>query len=702
MKKPDSDGIINTMKSRVFFILFIFLLFSSCKNSSHKSRIQLKESFFYLQADESSTVEEMQARTSDFKKLEHWGKHNLSNIVGIKGSYIWLKCEFTIPQELKNTNLALLIPYLHFSERVYVNGNYVGNTGRFPKEKGGELTVRYTPHFYLLPENILNQDGKNTVLIKVWSHGFGEISGDVFIGEEEDTEDEYRKQEFGHTGAYMMFAGAPCSIMLLFLMLYLCNKRKNKIDLTVASMAFFSMIFFSGFFAPVIPWYTSVGIPYIFFMKVALGVGVCFMMYYLSSFMILYIYNDYRKIEKIVKFVLTVICSIGILVAPNYYILMKMTPYIVAILTLEWASAFYYVFKAFKNPDRKTHARELIFSLSPLFITIIADLIIKYGFLNSNVVYLTIYGFCISFTMLMYFVTKKYSEINEHNIYLKDNLQREIEIQTVDITFANERLEQEIGRAEKDLEMASIVQKKFLPPLENKYFGWELAINYEPLSKVSGDLFDYYNDEDKLIGMSLFDASGHGVAASLVTMLSKNIIFRAFRDSCVNGGNVSSALMRINNQIISAKGSVDNYLTGELLRFGKIDENGKCEVELASAGHPYPVFYSTKENDIEEILTDPSEIQMGAIGIPDIEVSYPTIRFEMVKDDVLVVFTDGLLESANENHEQFGRNRINQIIKENYHLSANEIKLKLINSLNGFIGEELRDDDITFIVLKRI
>jgi len=256
--------------------------------------------------------------------------------------------------------------------------------------------------------------------------------------------------------------------------------------------------------------------------------------------------------------------------------------------------------------------------------------------------------------------------------------------------------------SEADLEMASIVQQKFFPLPDRKFRGWDIAVCYQPVSRVSGDMFDFYSTDGKLNGVSLFDVSGHGISASLITMLSKSIIYRAFQESLLKNLPVSHALKRINFHVNNEKGDIENYLTGLMFRFGDFDKNDSCPVKMSNAGHPRPIIYRRKEDKVSEISQTKDQKYYGAIGISGIEVSFPDIEYKMKSGDVLICFTDGLTETENFRREQFGSRRVAQVLWKNKEKSAEEILTALNKELNNFHPDSLMEDDLTIMVLKRI
>lgn len=686
------------------FFVFFSLIFTSCSNSDLTSdSIDLSKSLYYFVEEKCSSVTEIQNQNNNFKKLEHWGRHNLAEVAGVHGNYVWLKTEFEVPSLLKNSDLGVFVSYIHFAEETYINGIRIGQSGIMPDGYNNEVSSMYESHFYTIHNEYLKFDEPNTLLIKVYAKGNAEISGKALIGNNTKLKKLSVITTFLRSRIYLLLVAGPFASFVLFFSLFLSRrKKKNGLHYLFAIQNLFTVFLLSYFFSSDVPWYVSFGIPHIWYTKITLCFSIYFVTHFVTLFQIYFITGKVPRIIAFIKYILLFITMIVTITAKDLPSLMAITPYMIIITLIQFGIAIFYSVHGFFVKSQRNNAIVLNIAFSPLIFCIILDLIIRLKFDNMNLPFLTIFGHQLTNLIFIVNLTTQMNHTFEKNEYLNENLAREVQIQTVDITFANERLEQELNRSKLDLEMASVVQKKFLPLDYIKNDDWELSVSYEPLSKVSGDLYDYYLFDNILSGFALFDASGHGVAASLVTMLSKNIIFKSFRKAVQENQPVSEALIDINNTVINAKGSVENYLTGLLFKIGNVKKDGSVDIQMASAGHPYPVFYSTESNDIEEILLDASQVQCGAIGIKGIAVSFPDINLVMHRGDVLVAFSDGLLEAVNDMHVQFGRKNVERIVKENHDLSAGEIKLKLLNGLNGFLGETIREDDVSIIVLKKL
>jgi serine phosphatase RsbU (regulator of sigma subunit) len=285
--------------------------------------------------------------------------------------------------------------------------------------------------------------------------------------------------------------------------------------------------------------------------------------------------------------------------------------------------------------------------------------------------------------------------------YLNQGLEEEIKSQTKRLLNAKESLEHDREMSLKDMRMAAIVQNKFFHAPEISLKNWDFAVRYEPLSLVSGDLFNFYHDGENLNGVSLFDASGHGVAASLVTMLAENIIQQTYNEALGSEESVAAILKRINYRFIEAKGEIENYLTGILLSMSE-NYDGSCTVTMANAGHPYPLFYNAKEAVVEEMLPTADMPYTGPVGLSGLNVDYSEMSFTMNKGDILFLYTDGITEMQNRDKMDFGVEQIMNILEKNKSESAEEIAKKLMKGLDNFIKDTPRTDDVSVIILKRI
>lgn len=683
-------------------LILLSLFATSCSNREKGPRLYLDDDFYWALGTKETTVE--QAQYLPYKKLEKLGYKNLRHIpeVGNDGKYVWLRVQFTIPDELKNDDLSMLIPYLHFAEELYLNGEYIDDYG-IMGEGPDDPTIQeagFMAHLFDFPEKFLNQDGINTVLIKVLALGNGSITSGVFIGFRDDAWATSDIMTFWRSRIYIFLEGFMLCVFIFFLMIFIAYK-KDRIYFYLSFMSLISMFFFSGFFGGDLPWVGfHGGFSYLFFYKFTKGICFFALEYTFSLFIFDFLKMKHNLAERIIRCSGLFIAVFAIIAAPNYYALIRFSHIIIWLSLIDITIALAMVFKNLFKGVRRENARMLLVAISPFLICLVSDFIIKTFFNNITLPYFSMFGWEVSIIICFLYFSTSYNRVAQRLEYLNKNLKDEVEVQTQRLVEVNKKLEHERDIANKDMRMAALVQQKFFHAPQIKFKNWDFTVCYEPLSDVSGDLFNFYYNNDLLEGISLFDASGHGVAASLITMLAENVISKVYVESQKKKNTLSQSLSNINQSFIEAKGDVENFLTGILL---KLDEqpDGNCTVNISSAGHPYPLLFKKAYKQVTDVQPPEGLESYGPIGIKDLDTHYTDFSFEMEKGDILVLFTDGITETMDYKRNEFGRTGIAEILIEHNRKNSETIMHNLIASLDAHSGNEMRTDDITVIILKR-
>lgn len=688
---------------KVSLLLLLPWIFCSC-GPSQPPKFVLGDSFYYWESSAEATLGDAIKNAAQFKKLEDKSSINLRHVLGKGVHYVWVRAEFELPPYLKNQPLGLVVPHLKFAEQLWCNGNFISQYGNFPPH---EQSTMFKAHFFSFPVNILNQEGKNTILIRIYAQGRSGISSHAYLHPTRFAYSAFETINFNHTRIYIFLMGILVFTFILYICFYL-NVRKFKEFRDFAFINFFTAIFMIPFFSTELPIYTRGAIPFLIFIKLTLCIPPYFIVFFATKFA-----RDYTKAEipTLLKNigVVTLICQIIVtLLSPTYERLMKITPFMLILLMVHAITGTVTVARQLSNPKAKREAIQFAHGFLPLTISVFIDLGIRLYDNTQTYIYYTIFGWLASICIFIMMLAIRFSRIYKNNEKLTNHLQEEVDSRTRDLQDANEelsvlneRLEADKYRSDMDLEMASAVQKNFFSKPNKHFVGWDIGICYVPQAKVSGDLYDYYNYNDILNGISLFDVSGHGLSASLVTMLSKNIISRIFQKGFRDKDSIDKILTKINSVIIAEKGDIDNYMTGILCRFENIENGNKCKVELGNAGHPYPIKFSAKDGEIQEIKGTDGKRHYGAIGMKGIMVSFASSKFIMEKGDILFLYTDGISEATNFNMEQFGTQTIKSVIKEHCEKSAEEILKLIMDALSDFTKSKPVDDDITLIIAKR-
>lgn len=684
-------------KGILYLLLLSFLFISCSKPKTAGGRYYVDDYITYALAPGTTPL--VAVNKLNYKKLDDFKGGNLARITGTEGSYIWLKIEFDVPDYLKYRPLGFVIPYLHFSEVAYLNGNFIGAHGTLPPNA---YSAMYAAHFYNLPNELMKWGGTNTILLKVWAQGQASITEGTFIAPYDVAKNSANIIDFLHAHIYLLFESSLVIVAIVMFLVARGLGKKGRYFKIFSYLTLVTMPFIAFFFVGEIPVYQLLGISQLTLYKVLMCVPSYWIIFFITSFILAFLEIQQPKGMVITRVIVTGLASIITFAMPTYNSLMKSCPYFLAMIIFHGFIAFFFVIIGFIERRKRMKAVIIIHCLLPLLVTMTADIILRNVLLNINHSYLAVHGWFLTIVLFTVYMSQQYTKMSAENQRLNESLAEEVEIKTVDLTFANQRLEMEMQNASRDLDMASAVQKKFFPPTEYFIDGWEMAVCYEPMSKISGDLYDYYTDGNKLVGLGLFDASGHGVSASLLVMLAKSIIFRCFNRSRVKNQTLATALEDINEILKKEKGDVQNYMTGLLFRVNDFDANDRCLIELASAGHPYPIFYSESKQKLVKVTHDELQDQYGALGIQGVEVSFPNIDLDVGLGDVLVCFTDGLNEATNEDMEEFGISKVEEILTQYHNENASEIRNRIKEAVYNHIASNPRSDDITFIVFKRV
>ncbi|QSX05317.1 SpoIIE family protein phosphatase [Sedimentibacter sp. zth1] len=250
-----------------------------------------------------------------------------------------------------------------------------------------------------------------------------------------------------------------------------------------------------------------------------------------------------------------------------------------------------------------------------------------------------------------------------------------------DITYAK-RLTEELNYKNKvmtnDINFAKNMQKRMLPPKEI-YNGLKIDHLYEPSDMLSGDMFDAFKINDEKTGLYICDVVGHGVSASLLTMFVRQSVRTLIR----NQHDIVKMMKELHKMFLSLNLDSDKYFS---IFFGIYDKN-KREFSYINAGHnTKPILYSNRGITFLESKGYPI-----CNLFEDVEYDVSTIKLQI--NDKLLFYTDGIIEAKNNNSEEFGEDRIIDIIKD-----SKNILIDIYYSVKKFSVGSLKDDCALMIV----
>lgn len=259
------------------------------------------------------------------------------------------------------------------------------------------------------------------------------------------------------------------------------------------------------------------------------------------------------------------------------------------------------------------------------------------------------------------------------------------------IALENARLMEELvakERFEQELKIAQDAQKKLLPKSMPRIRGLDVDAISITANEVGGDYYDFYKLEEKL-AVAVGDVSGKGAKAAFYMAELKGII-----ESLSNIYTSPKELMVHINQSLCRNLDRTSFIS---LIYSIIDPIKK-ELIFARAGH-CPLLICSGKNGETQFLEPPG---LG-LGLEYSVLFAETLVEEKLKlntGDVLIFYTDGVIEARNVEKKEFEQNRLRKLVAENYRSSASQIKELLVKEIQDFVGKAKSHDDLTFIVAK--
>jgi phosphoserine phosphatase RsbU/P len=235
---------------------------------------------------------------------------------------------------------------------------------------------------------------------------------------------------------------------------------------------------------------------------------------------------------------------------------------------------------------------------------------------------------------------------------------------------------------EKDLVLASGIQKALLPRQDWSVDGWQARYHYQPANLVSGDYCDLIETEDGFLFL-LGDVSGKGVAASML-MSHLHATFRTLA-----GQNLSlQTMVEHANRLFAESTTAGQFAT---MIVGSAEPNGK--VTYVSAGH-LPLFHISGAGVRARESTG---VPLGMFCC----TNFPVCELTLEPGDKLLMYTDGLTEMFNAAGDEFGVARVHSLAKRYGATAPQAILSACLDEIRNFSVTAKQPDDLTLMVLHR-
>ncbi|MBC8005759.1 MAG: SpoIIE family protein phosphatase, partial [Verrucomicrobia bacterium] len=240
---------------------------------------------------------------------------------------------------------------------------------------------------------------------------------------------------------------------------------------------------------------------------------------------------------------------------------------------------------------------------------------------------------------------------------------------------------------EDDLKSAHEIQQNIIPtgyPAFADYLEIDLYAILKPAESIGGDLYDYYFIDEEHLLIAIGDVSGKGIPASLFMAIASTLIKS-------NSNNLSSReiIEKVNNEL-SDRNPNQYFVT---LFIGILNVNTGI-MDYCNAAHNYPFILHV--DGTMRTLSKSHGIPLGIYK----NKTYKSNTIELQQGDLILLYTDGIINSRNPQGTHFGTEKLKEEIQGMNNLDAKEVVTKLLKSIQNYEGGSAQSDDISLLALR--
>jgi sigma-B regulation protein RsbU (phosphoserine phosphatase) len=249
-------------------------------------------------------------------------------------------------------------------------------------------------------------------------------------------------------------------------------------------------------------------------------------------------------------------------------------------------------------------------------------------------------------------------------------------------------LRQKAAEQEKlrqEMEIARQVQSRLFPHVLPRMKNLDYAGICVPADYIGGDYYDFILLGQRLLGIAIGDVVGKGISSALLM----TGLYTMVRSYAFQKGTSVAELMQDINQLIYSSTDQNKYAT---LFYACYDDSRRT-LTYVNGGHNWPIWFHS--NGVMEELPVGGPVA-GLLA----NAKYQQRTVQLCSGDVLVFYTDGITEARNARNEEFGEQRLIDVINENKHAQAAQLRDRILTVVKNFSGDQPQHDDETLLVLE--
>jgi serine phosphatase RsbU (regulator of sigma subunit) len=256
-------------------------------------------------------------------------------------------------------------------------------------------------------------------------------------------------------------------------------------------------------------------------------------------------------------------------------------------------------------------------------------------------------------------------------------------IRVENVSLLDERINRE--RMERELALATEIQQRFQPSGPPIKEGYEFQGISFSCYEIGGDYYDFIERHDGKMLVALGDVSGKGTAAALLM----SSLHAAIHAQVAAKTSLEETVVSV-NKYLSENTPANRFIT---LFVAELDPS-TGEIRFINAGHNPPLL-GRADGTVEQLAS--GGLPLGIMPMASYDVGTASLGV----GDSLVIYSDGVSEANNPKEEEFGLDRLTNVIKANIKASASGIRDKVESALSQFTDTAPANDDITLVIVKR-
>src|SRR6516225_8541500 len=254
------------------------------------------------------------------------------------------------------------------------------------------------------------------------------------------------------------------------------------------------------------------------------------------------------------------------------------------------------------------------------------------------------------------------------------------------LSEAHKRLARQLIVINNELEMARQIQLAILPVETPKTQELDIVARYIPMSSVAGDFYDFIVLDEKHLGVLIADVFGHGLPSALIASMLQS----AFAAQSAHASDPVRVLSELNRALYGKFRS--HFVTAAYIFL----DMEKSSVNYAGAGHPPLLLWRKSSGSVVEVLEN------GIFLGPFHNSTYSAVPLSLEAGDRIILYTDGIVEVKNSSREEFGMERLKEMVEENHALPADRFADAVLDGVacwSETISGPSQSDDITLLAI---